>query len=123
MRLFAYMRNLLDVESPDSSKSFTLVISALVSAIVGLTMCFVIVYDVLTNGYVKTDLNDAGVFLLCAGGYMAGAGVTKAVVDSGRGRRRRRRPSYNDIYGNDSGSEDEEEEEVEEEGDERRNKR
>lgn len=121
MRLFAYMRNLLDVESPDSSKSFTLVISALVSAIVGLTMCFVIVYDVLTNGYVKTDLNDAGVFLLCAGGYMAGAGVTKAVVDSGRGRRRR--PSYNDIYGNDSGSEDEEEEEVEEEGDERRNKR
>ena len=94
MRFFSYMRTLLDVQSPNSSKSFTLVLSAIVSAFIGLTMCFVIIYDVITNGYVKTDLNDAGIFLLCAGGYMAGAGVTKAVVD----RRNRRRIDFGDAY-------------------------
>ena len=92
MSFFSYMRTLLDVQSPNSSKSFTLVLSAIVSAFIGLTMCFVIIYDVITNGYVKTDLNDAGIFLLCAGGYMAGAGVTKAVVD----RRSRRRMDSDD---------------------------
>ena len=96
MRFFSYMRTLLDVQSPNSSKSFTLVLSAIISAFIGLTMCFVIIYDVITNGYVKTDLNDAGIFLLCAGGYMAGAGVTKAVVDR---RSRRRRMDYDDVYG------------------------
>ena len=98
MRFLSYMRTLLDVQSPNSSKSFTLVLSAIVSAIIGLTMCFVIIYDVITNGYVKTDLNDAGIFLLCVGGYMAGAGVTKAVVDR-RERRRRRRDYFDDVYG------------------------
>ena len=97
MSFFSYMITLLDVQSPNSSKSFTLVLSAIVSAIIGLTMCFVIIYDVITNGYVKTDLNDAGIFLLCVGGYMAGAGVTKAVVD--RRERRRRRDYFDDVYG------------------------
>ena len=91
MRFFSYMKSLLDVQSPNSSKSFTLVLSAIVSDFIGLTMCFVIIYDVITNGYVKTDLNDAGIFLLCAGGYMAGAGVTKAIVD----RRNKGRINFN----------------------------
>ncbi len=81
MRFFSYMKSLLDVQSPNSSKSFALVLSAIVGALIGLTICFVIIYDVITNGYVKTDLTDAGIFLLCDGGYMAGAGVTKAIVD------------------------------------------
>lgn len=103
MSFFSYMRTLLDVQSPNSSKSFTLVLSAIVSAFIGLTMCFVIIYDVITNGYVKTDLNDAGIFLLCAGGYMAGAGVTKAVVDR---RSRGRRIDFDDVYGTAEESED-----------------
>ena len=108
MSFFSYMRTLLDVQSPNSSKSFTLVLSAIVSAFIGLTMCFVIIYDVITNGYVKTDLNDAGIFLLCAGGYMAGAGVTKAVVDR---RSRGRRMDFDDVYGAAEESEDTKEDE------------
>ena len=92
-----YMKTLLDVKSPNSSKSFTLVLSAIVGAFIGLTICFVIIYDVITNGYVKTDLTDAGIFLLCDGGYMAGAGITKAIVD--RRERRRRRDYFDDVYG------------------------
>jgi hypothetical protein len=45
-------------------------------------MCFVLTYDVVTNGYVKTDLTDAGIFLLCSGGYIAGSGIPKSIVDS-----------------------------------------
>ena len=108
MGFFSYMKTLLDVQSPNSSKSFTLVLSAIVSAFIGLTMCFVIIYDVITNGYVKTDLNDAGIFLLCAGGYMAGAGVTKAVVDR---RSRGRRMDFDDVYGAAEESEDTKEDE------------
>lgn len=104
MRFFNYMKTLLDVQSPNSSKSFTLVLSAIVGAFIGLTMCFVIIYDVITNGYVKTDLTDAGIFLLCDGGYMAGAGITKAVVD----RRNRGRINFDDAYGQGQGEECEE---------------
>ena len=87
MSFLSYMKTLLDVQSPNSSKSFTLVLSAIVGAFIGLTICFVIIYDVITNGYVKTDLTAAGIFLLCDGGYMAGAGVTKAIVDRRNGGR------------------------------------
>ena len=33
------------------------------------------------NGYVKTDLDGMGVFLLCVGGFMAGGGLNKALGD------------------------------------------
>lgn len=102
MSFFSYMKTLLDVKSPNSSKSFTLVLSAIVGAFIGLTICFVIIYDVITNGYVKTDLTDAGIFLLCDGGYMAGAGVTKAIVD----RRSRGRINLDDANGTGVESED-----------------
>ena len=77
-----YCRSLLDTTSPASSKSFALFLSAIVGAIIGICLSFALCYDVVTNGFVKTNLMDAGVFLLCTGGYMAGAGITKAIVDS-----------------------------------------
>lgn len=80
--LFGYFRSLLDTTTPDSTKSFTLLLSALIGALIGICMCFAICYDVVTNGYIKTNLTDAGMFLLCTGGYMFGAGATKAIVDS-----------------------------------------
>jgi hypothetical protein len=30
-----------------------------------------------TNGHIKTNLNELGVFLLCAGGFMVGGGINK----------------------------------------------
>ena len=102
MSFLSYMKTLLDVKSPNSSKSFTLVLSAIVGAFIGLTICFVIIYDVITNGYVKTDLTDAGIFLLCDGGYMAGAGITKAIVD----RRNGGRINFDDANGTGLESED-----------------
>ena len=72
----------VDDKSSISVNSITLLISAGIAAIIGLVVCFILVWDVLTNGYIKTDLLDLGIFLLASGGYVAGSGIPKTVVDS-----------------------------------------
>ena len=37
--------------------------------------------NVCTNGYLKTDLDALGVFMLCIGGFMAGGGINKAISE------------------------------------------
>lgn len=77
-----------------SSKNFTLIVSTVVSAIVGICVCFVICWDVIHNNYIKTDMENMGVFMLCMGGYLAGGSVTK--VFQGRRRGRKLRPYIED---------------------------
>ena len=60
----------------------SLLISSFLGFLLGLTMCFVLAYDVTTNGYVKTDLTELGIFLICSGGYIVGSGIPKTIVDS-----------------------------------------
>ena len=60
-----------------NSKNFALIVSSVVSAIVGICVCFVICWDVIHNNYIKTDMENMGVFMLCMGGYLAGGSVTK----------------------------------------------
>lgn len=78
---FKYLRTLIRANSLESSKSFAMVTSVLVGSLVGLVVCFCLVWDVLKNGYIKTDLESLGIFLLCAGGFMAGGGINKAVAE------------------------------------------
>ena len=63
----------------DSSKSFVLLLTCAVGALVGLCVCFCLVWDVCTNGYLKTDMDSLGLFVLCVGGFMAGGGVNKVL--------------------------------------------
>ena len=81
MGLGKYIKSLLNVNNAASTKSLALFVSAFVSSIIGLCVGFVICYDVVTNGYVKTDLDSLGIFLLCSGGYVLGSGLPKAIVD------------------------------------------
>jgi len=81
---WTYFRKLGDVTDSNSSKSFALLVSTITGGILAVAICFILVFDVLTNGYVKTDLADLGIFLLCVGGYIAGSGVTKAISDRHR---------------------------------------
>ena len=78
-RITEYLKSLIKADSGDSSKSFALVASVLVGALTGMCVCFCLVWDVCSNGYVKTDLDGLGVFLLCLGGFMAGGGLNKAL--------------------------------------------
>lgn len=79
MKITTYLKSLIKAGTLDSSKSFALVLSVLVGSGIGLTVCFCLLWDVCANGYLKTDLDGLGVFLLCVGGFMAGGGVNKAL--------------------------------------------
>ena len=81
MKVIQYIKSLIKANTLDSSKSFALVLSVLVGALIGLCVCFCLIYDVCSNGFVKTDLDSLGIFLLCAGGFMAGGGLNKAVSE------------------------------------------
>lgn len=80
-RLTDYLKSLIKADTLDSSKSFALVLSVLIGALVGLSVCFCLIWDVCHNNYIKTDLDSLGIFLLCAGCFMAGGGVNKALSE------------------------------------------
>ena len=80
-RIAEYLKSLIRANSLDSSKSFAMLLSVGVGALIALCVCFCLVWDVCANGYIKTDLDALGVFLLCVGGFMAGGGLNKALGD------------------------------------------
>lgn len=86
MGMFSYLGSLVKNDTGNSSKSFTLVLSAIISFIAGLTMCTVIAYDGFKDGVIDTDLEKAGIFMLCMGGYMAGSSVSKIFGDRAENR-------------------------------------
>jgi aspartate/tyrosine/aromatic aminotransferase len=79
--MFKYLASLIKNDTGNSSKSFTLVLSAIISFISGLMICSVIAYDGFKDGVIDTDLQKAGIFMLCMGGYMAGSSVSKIFGD------------------------------------------
>lgn len=84
MRLTEYLKSLIKANSLDSSKSFALVLSSIVGALIGLCVCFCLVWDVCANGHLETDLDSLGLFMLCIGGFMAGGGLNKAIGERRR---------------------------------------
>lgn len=88
MKVFEYLKSLIKADTLDSSKNFALVLSCIVGAVMGFCVCFCLIYDVCSNGYIKTDLDSLGIFMLCIGCFMAGGGINKALAD-----RKRNNPS------------------------------
>lgn len=82
LNFFTGLGKSVDDNSTISVNSIVLLASAMIGVLIGLTMCFVLIYDVITNGYLKTDLIDAGIFLLSSGGYILGSGMPKTIVDT-----------------------------------------
>lgn len=82
MGIWSSIKASIDDKSPISVASVSLLISAIIGFLLGLVLCFCLVYDVTSNGYLKTDLVSAGVFLLCSGGYIAGSGAPKTIIDA-----------------------------------------
>ena len=50
--------------------------------IFGFVICFILIWDVVYDGKVDSDVNDMAWFLLASGGYIASSGMPKALVDS-----------------------------------------
>ena len=76
MRLTEYLKSLIKADTGDSSKSFSVVVSVLLGAFLGMVLAFCLVWDVCTNGYVKTGSETiwwtlAGIAVLITGGSVA----------------------------------------------------
>ena len=76
-----YLKSLIKSGTGDSSKSFALVLSAIIGALLGLCICFILVFDVAMDGVVDTSLGDLGVFLMAVGVFMVGGGFSKTITE------------------------------------------
>jgi hypothetical protein len=84
---FEYIRSLVKANTLDSSKSFSLLCSILTGSMLCVCIMFCLIWDVCTNGYIKTNLSDLGLFVCCIGVYMAGGGLAKTVSDAARNKK------------------------------------
>ena len=76
-----YLKSLIKSGTGDSSKSFALVLSAIVGALLGLCISFVLIYDVVVDGVINTNLGELGVFLMAVGVFMVGGGFSKTLTE------------------------------------------
>ena len=81
MGLIRYLGSLIKNDTGNSSKSFALVMSTLVSFITSLVICGILIYDVYENGFIKTDLEALGIFIICVYSGNAASGVPKIFGD------------------------------------------
>ena len=88
MGFVKYLGSLIKNDTGNSSKSFALVSSTILSFIVGIVMVSVIAYDGFRDGIIDTDLEKAGIFMICVGSCVAASGVPKIFGDRAEGRYR-----------------------------------
>lgn len=93
MKFFSYIKLLIGTDTGNSSKSFALVMSSIISFLMCGVIGFSIAYDVITNGYIKTNLESTGIFLLCVGSMTAASGIPKIFGDRAEEKTKR----FNDI--------------------------
>ena len=77
MKLNKYLASLIRNDTGNSSKSFALVMSTLISCVMSLIVGGILVYDVYCNGYINTDLEKLGIFMLCIYSGVPASGVPK----------------------------------------------
>ena len=76
-----YLGSLIKNDTGNSSKSFALVSSTILSFIAGIIMVSVLAYDGFRDGVIDTDLEKSGIFMLCIGSCVAASGVPKIFGD------------------------------------------
>lgn len=76
-----YLESLIKSNTGNSSKSFALVLSAIIGGLLGLVIGFILIYDVIKDGTVDTNLEQLAWFLVSAGAYMFGGGFNKVLAE------------------------------------------
>lgn len=82
-KMFKYFKSLVQSNTGNSSKSFGLVISAMVGALMGIAVTICLIWDVAKDGVINTNLSDLGIFVLCVGAYTFGSGANKMLSEIG----------------------------------------
>ena len=81
--MLSYFKSLVQNNTGHSSKSFGLVVSAIVGALMGIAVTICLIWDVAVDGMINTNLGDLGVFVLCIGAYTFGSGANKMLSEIG----------------------------------------
>lgn len=81
MGVIRNIKESIDDKSSMSVNSITLLASALMGVVIGFVICFVLIYDVISNGHVESDVDKLAWLLISSGGYIASSGIPKAYVD------------------------------------------
>jgi hypothetical protein len=80
MRKISYFfKSLVESNSGTSSKSFGLLLSSIIGGLIGLCVCFCLIWDITEDAKLDTDLDSLGIFLLCDGAFMFGGGINKVL--------------------------------------------
>ena len=77
MSIFEYFKSLSGSKTGNSVKSFSLLVSTIISGLLGLGVLYVLIYDVMYDGMVNTDLDKLTFFMIGIGCYVGGSGVPK----------------------------------------------
>lgn len=83
MRMIKYFKLLVQVNSGHSSKAFFLVAVTLIGFLLLLIVGFVLVWEVVTYGTIKTDLMGLSAFVGSIASLFVTAGVTKTIGERG----------------------------------------
>jgi hypothetical protein len=73
-----FFKDLLTSNSGISSKAFFLVSTTLAGCLILLAVAFVLIFEVIKNGTIRTDLGGLAAFIGAVAGLFATAGATKA---------------------------------------------
>lgn len=83
--IIEYLGTFPKVISENSTKLLALLISALAGGfLLSIIIPFILLWDVISNGHIVTDLSDMGLFVLCIAGVIYGAGVNIKVPEMPR---------------------------------------
>ena len=82
MGLLRNIKAAIDDKSSMSVNSISVLASAFMTLLVGLSACFVIIYDVMYDGKVDTDMSDLAWFVVASSTCILGSGLPKAYTDS-----------------------------------------
>ena len=82
MGFLGNIKTTIDDKSSMSVNSVSVLASALMALVIGLSACFVIIYDVIYDGKVDTDMSDLAWFVVASSTCILGSGLPKAYTDS-----------------------------------------
>lgn len=78
MKITKFIGDLIRTNSGTSSKAFFLVSVTLAGCVILLAVAFVLVFEVVKSGTIRTDLGGLAAFIGAVAGLFATAGATKA---------------------------------------------
>ena len=78
-----YLKLLIQVNSGHSSKAFFLVSVTLINILMKIVIYFVLVWEVVTYGTIKTDLMGLSAFVGSVASLFVTAGITKTIGERG----------------------------------------